>query len=327
MAMDIYINSYGTYLRKSGDMFELEVDEEKKKISPKKVKSFILSTHALITTSAIKLAISNNIDIVLLDDYGDPYGRFWHSKFGSTAYIRRRQIEEFEGKNGIIYAKKWILQKIKTQINHLSKLGYKRHSKIEIIEESILKIDSYVTKITALNGTIEEKRNTLMAYEGNVSREYYKNLSILIPESYKFNGRSTRPAKDEFNCMLNYAYGVLYSKVEKALIIAGLDPFVGVLHTDNYNKKSLVFDFIENYRFLAVETVFTMFSMKKVNKAYFDKIKNGIVLNKEGKQKLLMDFTERLNKKVVYNKRKISNLDIIQFDTHKLANELIKRGE
>jgi CRISPR-associated protein Cas1 len=42
--------------------------------------------------------------------------------------------------------------------------------------------------------------------------------------------------------MLNYSYGVLYSLVEKACILAGLDPFVGFLHTDNYNKKSLVFD-------------------------------------------------------------------------------------
>ena len=33
--------------------------------------------------------------------------------------------------------------------------------------------------------------------------------------------------------------------VEKAYIIAGLDQYIGFLHTDNYNKKSLVFDVIE----------------------------------------------------------------------------------
>jgi hypothetical protein len=37
--------------------------------------------------------------------------------------------------------------------------------------------------------------------------------------------------------MLNYGHGVLYSMVEKACIIAGLDPYIGVLHTDNYNNK------------------------------------------------------------------------------------------
>ncbi len=32
--------------------------------------------------------------------------------------------------------------------------------------------------------------------------------------------------------------------VEKACIIAGLDPYVGFIHTDHYNKLSLVFDFL-----------------------------------------------------------------------------------
>ena len=43
---------------------------------------------------------------------------------------------------------------------------------------------------------------------------------------------------------------MLYSLVERACIVAGLDPFVGFLHTDNYNKKSLVFDLIEPFRVL-----------------------------------------------------------------------------
>lgn len=321
--MDIYINSYGTYLHKKGELFELEIDGEKRKISPKKVKSIIIATHALLTTDVIKLAVMNNIDIVLLDEYGDPYGRFWHSKFGSTAYIRRKQIEEFEGENGIVFAKEWIQNKIETSINHLKKLEYKRHLKTEEFEESIIKLKGYLKKIDGIEGNIEEKRNVIMAYEGNASKVYYKMLSLLIPKPYEFLGRSMRPAKDEFNCMLNYAFGVLYSKIEKACIIAGLDPFIGVLHTDNYNKRSLVFDFIENYRFLAWETVFSMFSRKKINKSYFDKISNGIKLNKLGKKALLTDFTEKLNKKILYNNRQISNIDVIQFDAHKLANRLI----
>ena len=69
-----------------------------------------------------------------------------------------------------------------------------------------------------------------------------------MPEKYKFESRSRNPAKDEFNTLLNYGYGVLYSMVEKACIIAGLDQYIGFLHTDNYNKKSLVFDVIVLFR-------------------------------------------------------------------------------
>ena len=203
---------------------------------------------------------------------------------------------------------------------------YKRSSKKDIIDEKIADISRFIEKLDLVTGSLEEKRNTIMAYEGNAAKHYYEILSYLMPAPFKFEGRSFRPAKDEFNCLLNYAFGVLYGRVEKACIIAGLDPFVGILHVDNYNKKSLVFDIIENYRHLAWRSVFGMFSRKKVNKTYFDEIKNGLTLNQDGKKALLEEFTERLNKAVLYKNRKITNLDIIQYECHNLANSLIGKN-
>lgn len=327
MAMDLYVNSYGTYIHKVGEMFELELDGKKTKISPKKVRSIIISTHARLTSDVIRLAVDNNIDVVMLNDYGEPYGRFWHSRFGSIASIRRKQIEIFEGNESIDLIKEWIGEKIGNSIEHLKELEYKRHTKVEKIETEITKMREFLEKIYLLEGNIENWQGKVRAYEGNSSKCYYKILSYLIPEPYKFHGRNRRPAKDEFNCMLNYAFGVLYSKVEKALVIAGLDPFVGILHTDNYNKKSLVFDIIEKYRFLANRTVFALFSMKKVNKSHFDKIYGGYSLNKEGKTLLLKSFSEKMDKKKRYHGRNLSNLQIIQHESHNLANSLIIDSE
>lgn len=103
-----------------------------------------------------------------------------------------------------------------------------------------------------------------MGFEGSAGRIYFDALNYVMPERFKFDGRSRNPAKDEFNALLNYGYGVLYSLVEKACIIAGLDPYIGFLHTDNYNKKSLVFDLIEMFRIFADETVVYLFSGRKV---------------------------------------------------------------
>jgi CRISPR-associated protein Cas1 len=258
-----------------------------------------------------------------MDDFGNPYGRFWHSRFGSTAFIRRRQLEVFESDKGLAYVKEWVKNKINRSIEHLNDLKYKREQKQEKINACIDAIAVYPEKIDTIEGTMDEARNTLQGYEGNASKKYYEILAYLMPEEFRFKGRSFRPAKDEFNCILNYGFGVLYGKVEKACIIAGLDPFVGIMHTDNYNKKSLVFDIIENYRYLAIRCVFGLFSRKKVNKSHFDKIRGGFKLNSEGKKMFLEKFTELLNKPVHYSGRKITNLDIIQFDCHKIANRLI----
>ena len=104
-----------------------------------------------------------------------------------------------------------------------------------------------------------------------------------------------------------------------------MEKYIGILHTDNYGKKSLTFDIIENYRHLASRTVFKLFTQKKVNKEYFDVFSNGLSLNKEGKHILIEAFYEILDKKVKYNGRHITNLDKIQYDCHEIANRLIKK--
>ncbi len=70
----------------------------------------------------------------------------------------------------------------------------------------------------------------------------------MLPPEYAFESRSRQPATDIFNALLNYAYGILYGKVEGSLIKAGLDPYAGIFHRDEYNRPALVFDVIEKYR-------------------------------------------------------------------------------
>jgi len=307
-------------------MFLIECDGKKSPpIAPQKVKSIIISTGIAISSDVIMLAVKNNIDIVMLNEYGDPYGRFWHSKFGSTAYIRRRQIEVMESPEGLILAKHWIIEKIEHSAQHLKELGYKRPSKADQIDKTIDELNINIEKLKKISGSVNEKRFNIMAIEGDSAQKYFAAISSLMPDPFKFNGRSSRPAKDEYNCMLNYAFGVLYGKVEKACIIAGLDPYVGILHTDNYNKKSLVFDLIENYRHIAWKIVFRLFSTKKVKKAYFDKIRGGLTLNTEGKKVLLKELEDELDRKVKYKNKHRTNLDVIQYECHQLANSLIEK--
>ncbi|MEA3255810.1 MAG: CRISPR-associated endonuclease Cas1, partial [Candidatus Altiarchaeota archaeon] len=159
---------------------------------------------------------------------------------------------------------------------------------------------------------------------GMSSKNYWEAVNDVMPKKYRFNGRSRNPARDEFNCLLNYGYGVLYSLVEKACIIAGLDPYIGFMHADNYNKKSLVFDLIEMFRTYVDETVIYLFSKRKVKREYFDEIPGGLTLNKKGKAVLIEALNERLEKKINYRGRKIKTRDTIQFEFHRIANSLIK---
>jgi len=321
--MQLVINTFGSYLRKSGDCFLVKNEDKVVEISVRKVESIMITTSAYLSTDALKMAVENNIDVVFLDQFGDPYGRVWHSKLGSTVLIRRKQLEVANEKEGFELAKGWIVRKIENQADFVQRLKKPRPEKAVVLDDSLQGLKRHLESIKGLSGTIEERRGTVMGYEGAAGKVYFDALSFIMPDRFKFEGRSRSPARDEFNAMLNYAYGVLYSLVEKACIIAGLDPYVGLLHTDNYNKKSLVYDLIEMYRIFAEETVTFLFSGRKVKVEHFDEVKGGFTLNKEGKATLIEALNKTFDETVRYRGRNIQNRHIIQFDCHAIANSLI----
>ena len=326
--MQLIVNTYGSYLHVKQRAFELKTKEKKKRISAKKIDSILITTGASLSSDAVKLALEHNIEIQFLDKYGQSMGKIWHPKMGSTTYIRRRQLEIAETEEGTELVKKLMLEKAENMIDHLYDLGIKRcQEKQEYLNEKIEDMEELKSKIEKLEGLVEDIRNSIMGLEGNISRKYFKCLSYLVPDRYEFKGRSFRPAKDEFNCLLNYGYGVLYGKVEKAIIIAGLDPYVGILHTDNYNKKSFVFDFIEPYRHYIDRIVMKLFSRKKVRKSHFEEIKGGLTLNEEGKKVLLSELNDYFQRRTRYKGREIKIEDTIQHDCHQLANRMIEEGD
>ena len=333
--MHLFINTYGTYIHIKEEIFEIRIpnkeDKEYNKLyfAPQKITGIIVSYGAAISTDAIILALKFNIDIVILDKYGKPLGRFWHSKLGSTTLIRRKQLELTSNNLGSYYIKLWIGKKISNRISLLKKLAKSRPAKRQYIYEQAKKIESQVKNLKKLpDSPISEIEGSIRGIEGTAGRIYFETLSKLLAKEYQFNGRSMRPAKDLFNAFLNYAYGILYGRVEKSLIIAGIDPFVGILHRDDYNLKSMVLDFIEPYRIYAEESIFKLFSAKKVNQKHIDKLENGVVLNKSGKELILGSFIKFIDEdKVSYKNKKRTRSNIIQLEAHNFATEILGKKQ
>lgn len=195
----------------------------------------------------------------------------------------------------------------------------------EMIHVAADKLASQAEKIARTEGTaVSDIADTLRGLEGTAGRIYFDMLSRLLTAEHQFKGRSFRPAADPFNAFLNYAYGMLYGKIEKSLMIAGLDPYVGFMHRDDYNQTSFVYDFIEPYRIHADRVVYRLFSGKLVNKSHTDLITNGYSLNKEGKQLLVQRFNDYFDQdKIRHNNRNLTRSHAMQLDAHQFANQLI----
>lgn len=323
--MELILTTYGTYLHRQGEMFVVKVKEQKQEVSSRKVRSILITTGASLSTDAIQLAMEKNIDIIFLDAVGEPYGRVWHGRPGSTTAIRREQLRIADTEKGMRLALGWLLRKIDHQIDFLREARQRRSRLSAELTEKINSLLELRQSLNGLSGDLDTVRGSIMGFEGRAGRTYWEAINLLLPENFQFAARSRNPAQDEFNCLLNYSYGVLYSVVERACILAGLDPYVGFIHTDHYQKKSLVFDLIECYRVWADETVVGLFAARKVKQDLFDRLKNGFTLNKEGKKVLMEQFGAYLDEGIRYRNRNIKRRDTVQLDCHRLANDWIGR--
>ncbi len=329
--MQLHLNSYGVYLHVRDGMFEVKKKNDNgewsnSRLAAHKVSSIWMSKGTALSSEAVALALKYNIDIVFLETNGMPLGRVWHSKLGSTTKIRKNQLEASVDSRGVSWTRTWLGQKISNQADFIKDMKKHRPQHQNFLDDKINKIQTLCQALYALDGERldGELAGTFHGLEGTAGRLYFEVLSYVMPAGWQFSGRSSRPAKDPFNAFLNYAYGVLYARVEKSLMLAGLDPYVGFLHRDDYNHKSLVYDFIEPFRFWADKVVFSLFSGKKVTQAHTDTITGGYSLNNDGKRVLMESFNRYLEEDTIrYKGRNRTRAVIIQLDAHHLAQSIL----
>lgn len=324
--MQLMISSYGAYIHKRGDSFVVKADDKTNEIPIVKVESIWISNAATLSTDVIQAALENNIDIVFLDKYGDPYGRIWHPRIGSTTRIRRKQLEISIDERGVEMVKGWIGHKMQNQLDLLKRLKHNRQDD-QFIEQKMDEIAKMISELETVTGLIDKRRNWILGIEGMASRAYFQAISHVLPEEWKFPERSRHPAHDGFNATLNYGYGVLYSMVERGCILSGLDPYVGVLHTDDYNKLSFVFDLIEIFRTHVDEVVLFLFTKRKMHPSHFEEFHGGVGLSKDGKGIFMTDLQAHFDKEIPYHGRNMQIRNTILAECHAIANHLIKGGE
>lgn len=338
--MQVFINTRGSIVRRQGQRFIVQQREYAKKaeIAASKVQSLVIATAASITTGAMELAYENAIDICLLNRSGDAYARVWQPRWGSTAAIRRAQMTAAEGVDGLSICKDWLSKKLEAQSQFLKLLGEKRPKHAEMMNNACHIIAETTAKLNVCEGDLQSQRSTLLGYEGISGRVYFDAISKVMPAEYRFNGRSRRPAVDPYNAMLNYAYGILYSLIDRSLILAGLDPQLGFLHTDNYNKRSLVFDMIEPFRVIAERSTTLFFTGRRVKKNFFREVPGGVELAPDGRAALVGNINQRLDKSIKYpvkrtaaggsqKFRRVKLRTTIQYEAHALANRLLGKHE
>lgn len=324
--MHVVLNSFGASIRKENGLFEVSTAEMKQLIHPKDVKTITVSKGARISSDAVLLAIEEEVDVLFVDGLGNPKGRVWSIKYGSVSDIRRKQLEFFYSDKAVAWVKAGIAEKINNQVALLLSLaGEPQEKSSRLISSAVNGMQDYLQKVRSIEGeSVSDIAPSLRGWEGAASRRYFQVLGKLMPEKFSFEKRSQHPATDYFNSMLNYGYGMLYGKVEGALIKAGIDPYIGIFHRDDYNRPALVFDIIEKYRVWIDYTVIHLALQEAVPADGFDDGAQGMMLQGLGKRIVIQSVNDYLAEIINLNGTERSRGEHINRDARKLAAFFLK---
>lgn len=256
----LVVDQFGAFVSKHSERLRVTVKKETIAEAPLLFLQQVLVSGRGVSVSsdAVEACCERGIPIYFLSGRGEPYAALYAAGLGGTVLTRRAQLAAYGDDRAIVLACAFAFGKISSQANLLRYVGkyrkatdpavYRelRHGAAEVLDH--LEELRHLREGADATATIDDLRPRLLSIEGRAAQRYWDALGKVVPDELGWPGREGRGARDPFNAALNYGYGILYGQVERALVLAGLDPYAGFIHVDRPGKPSLTLDLIEEFR-------------------------------------------------------------------------------
>lgn len=333
----LIVEQYGAFIGKHSERLVVAKGEEKLATAPLlHLESVLIANQGVsISAEAVRECTERGIPIHFVSGTGTAYASLYSAGLTGTVLTRRAQLEAFRDRRGLTAAIAFAQGKIRNQANLLKYMGkYRKEAAPEVYDELRLcagevldhgfELEGLLKFPEVLSGekvTVDDWRFEILGIEGRAAQRYWGAVKHVLPDDCGWPGREGRGAKDAVNAALNYGYGILYGQVERALVLAGLDPYAGFIHVDRPGKPSLTLDFIEEFRQPVVDR--TVFGL--VNKGVkLEQDERGL-LTAETRRMLAEKVLARLESSEPYEKKRVPLRAIMQSQARHLATFL--RGE
>jgi CRISPR-associated protein Cas1 len=139
----------------------------------------------------------------------------------------------------------------------------------------------------------------LSGAEGWATRAYFGVLRAALPQVRDEPRwrRRRRPAPDPVNALLSYGYTLLLARMHTAVLVEGLDPYLGMLHVPGRARPSLVLDLMEEFRAPLVDftVVRLLRRLAASTEAWWEPAEQGVRLSWEVRRDLIAALERRLN--------------------------------
>ncbi|MCL5997403.1 MAG: CRISPR-associated endonuclease Cas1 [Chloroflexi bacterium] len=333
----LIVEGYGAYVTKHSERLVVMKKNETVVQAPLLHLEGVLiaSSGVSISAEAVRECAERGIPIHFVSGTGEAYASLYSAGLTGTVQTRRAQLEAFRDRRGLFAVLAFAGGKIGSQANLLKYMAKYRKDTAptlydvlrvragEVLDHQV-ELDELAHRPEIAGGekvTIDDWRFQLLSIEGRAAQAYWGAVKQVLPDECGWPGREGRGATDPVNVALNYGYGILYGQVERALVLAGLDPYAGFLHVDRPGKPSLTLDFIEEFRQAVVDrTIFGL--VNKGTQIDQDEQKR---LAHETRRMLAEKVLDRLESAEPYEQKRLPLRAIIQSQARHLATFL--RGE
>jgi CRISPR-associated protein Cas1 len=279
-----------------------------------------------LSAAAVSACAGHGIPIHFVSYQGMPYASLYASGLTGTVQTRRAQLLAYGDARGMALARAFTFGKISNQVALLRYLSkYRKQQDPTCYQELCWLADEVADQLEELRklptASLDEARSQLMGIEGRAAQKYWQAVKRVVAVGQDWPGRQGRGARDPLNAALNYGYGILYGQIERAIVLAGLDPYAGFVHADRPGKPSLVLDLIEEFRPAAADRpVFALF-----NRGTDVTLDERGLLTDVSRQAVAGKVIERLDSPERYERKKVPLRIIIQTQARHLATFV--RGE
>jgi CRISPR-associated protein Cas1 len=332
LIQQLIVDEFGSFIAKKNGRLSVTCQGEARVEAPLLHLEGVLVANRGVSLSSdvIEACAEAGIPIHFLTPRGEPVGSLYSAALTATVQTRHAQLLARDDSRGLTFAKAIAIGKIRNQATLLKYLSKnRRESQPALFEEVRLLATEVLDHVAEVErwtgGKVDDCRGQLLSSEGRAAQKYWAAIGKLLlaelPPEASWPGRRTQGATDPFNAALNYGYGILYGQVERALVLAGLDPYAGFLHVDRPGKASLVFDLIEEFRQTVVDrTVLAIF-----NRGTAIRLDERQRLVDEARQVISDHFFKRLDATELYADKRHPLRQILQMQARHLATFL--RGE
>ncbi|ACK70153.1 CRISPR-associated protein Cas1 [Gloeothece citriformis PCC 7424] len=281
----LYITQPDGVLSKKQEAFNVALKQEdgswqKQSIAAQTVEQIVLIGQPSITGEALSYALELGIPVHYLSSFGKYLGSALPG-FSRNGQLRLAQYAVHNDNDKRLALVKTIVRgKIHNQYRLLYRYGQNQNS-LKLRKKSVQN---------------QSNLNQVRGVEGIAAREYFQELSNILEDQWKFNGRNRRPPRDPINALLSFAYGLLRVQVTAAVHLAGLDPYIGYLHDTTRGQPAMVLDLMEEFRPLIADSlVLSIISHKEINADDFEESLGAYRLLDGGRKAFLQGFERKMS--------------------------------